>query len=55
MARQRAALGGHLAAAVGPGAMAEAVAPGGCIEATPAVWRGRVYVGTRGGALYAIG
>jgi outer membrane protein assembly factor BamB len=28
---------------------------GGCIEATPAVWRGRIYVGTRGGALYAIG
>ena len=28
---------------------------GGCIESTPAVWRGRVYVGTRGGALYAIG
>jgi outer membrane protein assembly factor BamB len=27
---------------------------GGCIESTPAVWRGRVYVGTRGGALYAI-
>jgi len=28
---------------------------GGCIEATPAVWRGRIYVGSRGGALYAIG
>jgi outer membrane protein assembly factor BamB len=28
---------------------------GGCIEATPAVWRGRVYIGTRGGALYALG
>jgi hypothetical protein len=28
---------------------------GGCIEATPAVWRGRVYIGTRGGALYAVG
>lgn len=28
---------------------------GGCIEATPAVWRGRIWVGTRGGALYAIG
>jgi hypothetical protein len=27
---------------------------GGCIESTPAVWRGRVYVGTRGGALYAV-
>jgi outer membrane protein assembly factor BamB len=31
-----------------------AIRLGGCIEATPAVWRGRVYVGTRGGALYAI-
>ena len=28
---------------------------GGCIEATPSVWRGRVYVGTRGGAMYALG
>jgi hypothetical protein len=28
---------------------------GGCIEATPAVWRGRIYVGTRAGALYALG
>ena len=28
---------------------------GGCIEATPAVWLGRIYVGTRGGAMYAIG
>ncbi|MCC6222551.1 MAG: PQQ-binding-like beta-propeller repeat protein [Thermoleophilia bacterium] len=28
---------------------------GGCIEATPAVWHGRIYVGTRGGALYALG
>jgi outer membrane protein assembly factor BamB len=28
---------------------------GGCIESTPAVWRGRVYVGTRGGAMYALG
>jgi len=28
---------------------------GGCIEATPAVWRGRVYIGTRGGAMYALG
>jgi PQQ-like domain len=27
---------------------------GGCIESTPAVWRGRIYLGTRGGALYAI-
>ena len=28
---------------------------GGCVEATPAVWRGRIYVGTRAGALYALG
>jgi outer membrane protein assembly factor BamB len=27
---------------------------GGCIEATPAVWKGRIYVGTRAGAMYAI-
>ena len=27
---------------------------GGCIEATPAVWKGRIYVGTRGGAMYAL-
>jgi outer membrane protein assembly factor BamB len=28
---------------------------GGCIESTPAVWKGRVYIGTRGGAIYGIG
>jgi hypothetical protein len=28
---------------------------GGCIESTPAVWKGRVYVGTRGGAMVALG
>ena len=27
---------------------------GGCVEATPAVWRGRIYVGSRGGLLHAI-
>jgi hypothetical protein len=27
----------------------------GCIESTPAVWRGMVYVGTRGGAVFGIG
>ncbi len=27
----------------------------GCIEATPAVWKGMVYVGARGGAIYGIG
>jgi outer membrane protein assembly factor BamB len=28
---------------------------GGCIESTPAVWNGRIFVGTRGGSFYAIG
>lgn len=28
---------------------------GGCIESTPAVWRGMIFVGTRGGAFYGIG
>jgi hypothetical protein len=28
---------------------------GGCIESTPAVWGGRLYVGARGGQFYAIG
>jgi outer membrane protein assembly factor BamB len=28
---------------------------GGCIEATPAVWDGRIYVGTRGGHLFVLG
>ena len=28
---------------------------GGCIESTPSVWKGRIYVGTRGGAVYALG
>jgi outer membrane protein assembly factor BamB len=28
---------------------------GGCIEATPAVWDGRIYIGTRGGHLYVLG
>jgi hypothetical protein len=27
----------------------------GCIESTPAVWNGRIYVGARGGRFYAIG
>jgi PQQ-like domain len=26
-----------------------------CIESTPAVWGGRLYVGTRGGFVHAIG
>lgn len=28
---------------------------GGCIESTPAVWKGRIYVGTRAGQFFAIG
>jgi outer membrane protein assembly factor BamB len=28
---------------------------GGCIESTPAVWRGVIYVGTRAGAIHALG
>jgi outer membrane protein assembly factor BamB len=28
---------------------------GGCIESTPAVWKGRIFVGTRAGGIYAIG
>lgn len=28
---------------------------GGCIESTPAVWKGRIYVGTRAGGVYAVG
>jgi PQQ-like domain len=28
---------------------------GGCIESTPALWDGRIYVGARGGLFYAIG
>jgi outer membrane protein assembly factor BamB len=28
---------------------------GSCIESTPAVWNGRLYLGTRGGFVYGIG
>jgi outer membrane protein assembly factor BamB len=28
---------------------------GGCIESTPAVWKGMIYVGTRAGAFFGIG
>lgn len=28
---------------------------GGCIEATPAVWDGRIYIGTRAGRLFVLG
>ena len=33
----------------------EARVTGGCIESTPAVWDGRVYVGSRDGYFYALG
>ena len=29
--------------------------PKGCIESTPAVWNGRIYLGTRSGLFFAIG
>ncbi|MGQ0823813.1 MAG: outer membrane protein assembly factor BamB family protein [Actinomycetota bacterium] len=32
-----------------------AVELGGCVEATPAVWKGRIYVGTRAGRMFALG
>jgi hypothetical protein len=28
---------------------------GGCIEATPAVWKGKIYIGSRAGHLYTVG
>jgi len=28
---------------------------GGCIESTPAIWNGRIYVGSRDGFFYALG
>jgi outer membrane protein assembly factor BamB len=28
---------------------------GGCIESTPVVWKGRIYVGSRDGYFYAFG
>jgi outer membrane protein assembly factor BamB len=27
---------------------------GGCVEATPAVWGGRIYIGSRNGHLYVL-
>jgi hypothetical protein len=32
-----------------------AMKPGSCIESTPAVWKGKLYFGTRGGAVHAFG
>jgi outer membrane protein assembly factor BamB len=31
------------------------VPSGGCIESTPAIWDGRIHVGSRDGFLYAVG
>lgn len=31
------------------------VALSGCVESTPTVWRGQIFVGTRGGFFYAVG
>ena len=31
------------------------VRTGGCVESTPAVWDGRIYVGSRDGYFYAFG
>ena len=31
------------------------IKPGACIESTPAVWKGTLYFGTRGGAIHALG
>jgi len=28
---------------------------GGCIESTPAVWKGKIFVGTKGGFVFAVG
>ena len=53
----RATAAATFARSTSPGAARRAlwsIRLGGCIESTPAVWRGRIYVGTRGGALYAL-
>jgi outer membrane protein assembly factor BamB len=39
----------------GPPTERWAIELGGCIESTPAVWQGTVYVGSRGGAVFALG
>jgi outer membrane protein assembly factor BamB len=38
-----------------PKVIAEEAFAGGCIESTPAIWKGSVYVGSRDGFFYAIG
>ena len=39
---------------VSPPAPLWSVTLGGCIESTPAVWDGRIYVGSRNGTFYAL-
>jgi outer membrane protein assembly factor BamB len=38
-----------------PVQLTEQAITGGCIESTPAVWKGRIYVGSRDGFFYAVG
>jgi outer membrane protein assembly factor BamB len=44
-----------LADPVAPTLLWEATETGGCIESTPVVWDGRIYVGSRDGYFYAFG
>lgn len=37
----------------GPKSLWESRLPGGCVESTPAVWNGRIYVGARDGYFYS--
>jgi outer membrane protein assembly factor BamB len=39
----------------GPPPVLWTVALGGCLESTPAVWDGQIYVGSRSGTFYAVG
>jgi outer membrane protein assembly factor BamB len=38
-----------------PAFLAEHAFTGGCIESTPAVWKGQIFVGSRDGYFYAVG
>ncbi len=44
-----------IADAASPTLLTEAPFSAGCIESTPAVWKGRVFVGSRDGFFYAVG
>jgi hypothetical protein len=48
-------LGGRAPASTAAPRLLWSVALGGCIESTPAVWDGQVFVGTRLGSFYALG